>query len=69
MDGRLRWTVEKDVLGSWHSTDPVITAWKSKVKTNVNEKGRSKDPTLKIPLKQLDIIKASLERFVSPESE
>ena len=69
VDGRLRWTVEKDVPESWQSTDAVITAWKSKVKKNVNERGVGKDPTLKIPLKQLDIIKASLERFVSPDSE
>ncbi|KAG0574851.1 hypothetical protein KC19_VG296900 [Ceratodon purpureus] len=69
VDGRLRWTIEKDVPESWQSTDAVITTWKSKVKKNVNERGLGKDPTLKIPLKQLDIIKASLERFVSPDSE
>ena len=69
VDGRLRWTVEKDVPESWQSTDAVLTAWKSKVKKDVNNRGRARDPTLKIPQKQVDIIKASLERFVSPESE
>ena len=66
---KLCWTVEKDVPISWQITNVILTTWKFKATKIVADQGRGKDLTMKIPHKQINIIKASYDKLVSLELE
>jgi hypothetical protein len=53
------WCEERGNLPCWSHTDCVMTAWKSRVRS------RTVDPKMRIPAKQISIIKASLEAYES----
>jgi hypothetical protein len=53
------WCKDKGFLPCWSHTDCVMTAWKSRICS------RTVDPKMRIPAKQISIIKASLEAYES----
>ena len=53
------WCEERGILPCWSHSDYVMTTWKSKVRLGIV------DPKMKIPAKQISIIKASLEVYES----
>jgi hypothetical protein len=53
------WREERGILSYWSHTDCIMTAWKSRVCSG------TVDPKMRIPTKQISIIKASLETYKS----
>lgn len=53
------WYEDKGFLSCWSYIDCIIIAWKSKVCS------RTIDPKMKVPAKQISIIKLSLEAYKS----
>jgi hypothetical protein len=53
------WCEDKGFLSCWFHIDCIIIVWKSKVRL------RTIDPKMRIPAKQISIIKASLEVYKS----
>jgi hypothetical protein len=53
------WCEDKGFLPSWSDTDCVMAAWKSRVRSGTT------DPKMRIPVKQISIILASLETYES----
>jgi hypothetical protein len=53
------WCEEKGILPCWSHIDCVMTVWKSKVRSGIV------DQKMRIPAKQISIIKASLEAYES----
>jgi hypothetical protein len=56
---RNMWCEEKGILPCWSHTECVMTVWKSRVRSG------TVDPKMRIMVKQISIIKASLEAYES----